>query len=319
MSKSNSINNVEVDICLATYNGARWIAPFLDSLVAQTHTKWRLIVSDDASTDQTLDVIGSYFSGQNNKLVVVRREQTGLGVVRNFQDALEASRSDYVLLADQDDVWQPEKISTLLLLMQKTEQENKKPSLVFSDLEVVDEQLKTLNKSWWSYTSVKPKWVNSFKVMLVQNIVPGCAMMINRNLLKLAMPFPNGVAMHDWWLLLTALSLGGINYTETPLVLYRRHSEAQTYSGDRNLLAVFRRQILAGYEIRKHHETVFSQALVFRNLLEKYSEAKEGDREVIGNYINAMGFNRLNRRFKLIRMGVHLITAPRTFKFYLWI
>ena len=106
-----------IDICLATYDGAAWVQEFLNSLDAQTYTDWRLVVSDDASKDGTLEIIRIHFTNTPEKLSIVQRERTGAGVVQNFQDAIEASSSEYILLADQDDVWMPEKLRALLAVM----------------------------------------------------------------------------------------------------------------------------------------------------------------------------------------------------------
>ena len=138
-----------VDICLATYNGAQWIGAFLASLDAQTYTNWRLVVSDDYSADDSLDLINSYFQEKPEKLKIVKRVGGDRGVLQNFQNAIDGSDSKYVLLADQDDIWLPDKIEKLSTAMIDVEREDVVPALVFSDLKVVDEQLVPIHTSWW--------------------------------------------------------------------------------------------------------------------------------------------------------------------------
>jgi glycosyltransferase involved in cell wall biosynthesis len=314
-------NNI-IDICLATYNGAEWIQDFLDSLDAQTYTGWRLVVSDDASNDGTLEIIRSHFINKHEKLSIVQRRCTGVGVVQNFQDSIEATDSEYILLADQDDVWQPEKLATLLVLMRQTEQDSKAPTLIFSDLEVVDEQLVSLNKSWWGYTSRKPSWARSFKAMLSQNIVPGCAMMLNRSLLRIAMPLPKGIIMHDWWFLLAALVFGKVGYTPERLVRYRRHTGAHTYCDRGSFISAVGRQYQGIEVVRKDYANTIIQAQAF---VQKYandmqkSVNRHANLLVLLNFIEASKKGWWQKRWLNMKNGIHLISILQTTKFYLWI
>jgi glycosyltransferase involved in cell wall biosynthesis len=315
----NQSNNL--DICLATYNGATWIQEFLDSLDAQTYPNWRLIVSDDSSKDSTLDIIRAHFMSAPEKLVLVQRGRTGLGVVQNFQDAIEASDSEYVLLADQDDVWVPEKLATLLSLMRQTEQDGA-PALVFSDLEVVDEQLVNINQSWWSYISVKSNWAFNFNVILCQNIVQGCSMMVNRSLLKVALPFPGGVVMHDWWLLLVAQVFGVIGSSPSALVRYRRHSKAHTFIQKSGLLSAILRQVHSIEAVRDHYKSTVVQTKAFERMFAGKMDATH-NREVklraLRKYIDISSYGGVRRRWSLLKNGFHMVSILRTFKFLLWV
>lgn len=314
--------NNTLEICLATYNGAKWIQEFLDSLDAQTYTDWRLVVSDDASKDGTLEIIRTHFTDTPEKLSIVPRERSGMGVVQNFHDAIEASISEYILLADQDDVWMPEKLVELLAVMRKTEQDSKAPTLVFSDLEVVDEQLITLNKSWWKHTAIKPSWALSFRVMLSQNIVPGCAMMINRSLLDIAMPIPRGAVMHDWWYLLVALVFGNVGYSPKQLVRYRRHVEAHTNWEKGSLASTLLRQLRGAEIMRKDYAKTIIQSEAFELRFEKNmgsSVNERADLQALKNYIQTSKNGWWKKRLFFIKNRVHLISILQTTKFYMWI
>lgn len=317
------MNKIDViDICLATYDGAAWVQEFLNSLDAQTYTDWRLVVSDDASKDGTLEIIRTHFTDAPEKLSIVQRERTGMGVVQNFQDAIEASSSEYILLADQDDVWMPEKLEALLAVMRKTEQDSKAPTLVFSDLEVVDEQLITLNKSWWKHTSIKPSWALSFKAMLSQNIVPGCAMMLNRSLLDLAMPISKGAVMHDWWYLLVALVFGNVGCSPKQLVRYRRHAGAHTNWERGGLASTLRRQFRGGEIMRKDYAKTIIQSQAFELEFGKSmgnSEKERANLQALQNYIQASKNGWWKKRLFFIKNRVHLISILQTTKFYMWV
>jgi glycosyltransferase involved in cell wall biosynthesis len=314
--------NNTIDICLATYNGAQWIGEFLDSLDAQTHADWHLIVADDASTDGTLDLIRAHFAAAPGKLSVVHRAQTGQGVVQNFADAIGTARSAYVMPADQDDIWAPQKLATMLAAMRRGEQDGTVPTLVFSDLEVVDASLARLDPSWWNHTGMKVEWARSFKAMLSQNIVPGCAMMLNRPLLDLAMPMPAGIIMHDWWFLLVALALGRVEICPEALVRYRRHPGAHTYWNRGGILSALRRQYAGIAVIRRDYARTVAQARAFDLAFgETLNESAEGrlKRSIVRNYIRASTLGWWGKRWLCIRNRVHLVSVLQTTKFYVCI
>jgi glycosyltransferase involved in cell wall biosynthesis len=311
-----------IDICLATYNGAPWVQEFLCSLDTQTYANWHLIVSDDASKDGTLKLIKAHFIDTPEKLTVVQRPHTGAGVVQNFQDAINSANSEYVLLADQDDVWVPEKLATLLALMRQTEKDATAPALVFSDLEVVDEHLNTLNKSWWLYTSIKPDWALSFKAMLSQNVVPGCAVMLNRSLLKMAMPIPKGVIMHDWWFLLVCLAFGNVAFSPARLIRYRRHAGAHTYTHRGGIVSALCRQYQGIEAVRKDYRKTVIQAEAFEQLFGVKMDTLDNGRvkrQALHDYIEASKKGWWQKRWMCMKNGIHLISVLQTTKFYLWI
>lgn len=316
-----------LDICLATYNGMPWIKEFLSSLDAQTYENWRLIVSDDDSCDGTVEQIRAHFVHSPGKLVVVQRDSTGLGVIRNFQDAIDASNAEYVLLADQDDVWQPNKLERLYQTMRRIEAEQRSmPALVFSDLEVVDEQLQLLDASWWSFSSTSPAWANSFRGMLCQNVVPGCAMMLNRILIDLALPFPPKILMHDWWLLLVCTAFGKVGSCRDSLVRYRRHADAHTYLEQEALVSKLSRCLSGGYAGRRMMKNVYGktvlQAKSFVNAYGDRLEALQGGwsmRQALDAYIMSSEKGWWQRRWILMQGHFKMASLFQTVKFYLYI
>ncbi|WP_370030584.1 glycosyltransferase family 2 protein [Qipengyuania mesophila] len=211
-----------VDIALATYNGEKYLRPFLDSIIAQTYPSLRLVYSDDGSTDETLAVIDAYSSKLEVKDATLN---PGGDILRNFENAIGATSASYVALADQDDVWRPEKISLLLEHMLELEDNcgSNTPIVVFSDLEIVDENLNTISQSFFSINNRScPAY--RFKDYVLGSHVPGCAFMINRALIDRALPFPK-VRIHDHWLMLIATLIGRVGYVGSPLIKYRQHSD----------------------------------------------------------------------------------------------
>jgi glycosyltransferase involved in cell wall biosynthesis len=211
----------KISIALATYNGALYIDALLASLAAQTHKNFELVISDDGSTDDTISIINRFQAVLDIKL---NPDCTKKGILRNFENALNGCFSNYIALCDQDDVWEPQKLALLLEGAQQLEHTIgvDKPVLIFSDLEIVDENLKTIDASFFHHT-LKSSRARVFEDFLLGNHVPGCAMFFNRALLRTALPFP-AVDIHDWWLIQVAALKGALGFVDKPLIKYRQHS-----------------------------------------------------------------------------------------------
>lgn len=228
-----------IDILLATCNGEKYLSDQLDSLLNQDYQNIRLIVRDDASQDQTQNILKSYQAKYPEKIILHEGKEK-LGVKGNFSKLMEFSAAPYVMFADQDDVWLPHKVKHTLKVMQQLEQKyGEQPLLVHSDLVVVDENLRVLNSSFWKYAGIKPHLGINLNRLLSQNVVTGCTVMVNRLLIEIAKPIPAEAFMHDWWIALTAASFGQIGFINVPTLYYRQHSKntlgAQKFGSWRNL------------------------------------------------------------------------------------
>lgn len=239
-----------VDVLLATYNGSRYLAQQLDSILAQTHTSWRILVSDDGSSDETLAILQRYGERLGERLVLVPNPAAGKGVVCNFENLMQASLNDglarWAVFADQDDVWLPEKIASQLGEMVRIEggDADAVPCLVHSDLTVVDEALTVLSPSFARYQRMDPAVCSQLSLLSV-NQVTGCTMMVNRALLARALPLPAETIMHDWWCALISGS-GRRSFVDKPLILYRQHGANQLGAKDRGLKTRLMRMLTDG-------------------------------------------------------------------------
>lgn len=221
-------------ILLPTYNGARYLAEQLDSLLGQTHTDWRALVRDDGSSDDTLAVIKTYLQAHPERFELVQDGLGNLGVKGNVSMLLSLALQRmaqpplstgpcWVALADQDDVWLPHKLQTQLTLMRRLEQAHPHtPCLVHSDLRVVDAQLATLAESMAAFNGLSMH-ASGLGAQLVSNTLTGCTALMNPELVRQALPIPAEAIMHDWWLSLVASAMGQRAYTDEPLLLYRQH------------------------------------------------------------------------------------------------
>ncbi|WP_045029998.1 glycosyltransferase family 2 protein [Draconibacterium sediminis] len=215
-----------VDILLSTFNGQAYIPDLLQSLQSQTFTDWRLIVRDDGSTDETLSMLKHFRETHPKKIINLDEKIKNLGPMRSFEKLMEYSSAEYIMFCDQDDVWLPHKIEESLACIQQLEQKNPdKAALVFSDLEVVDEHLNTINSSFWSYSKVNPENVYNCYKLLINNPAPGCTFILNKKVKSLVLPFPEQARMHDWWIILKVAESGVIDYLKKPGLLYRQHKK----------------------------------------------------------------------------------------------
>lgn len=211
----------KITILLSTYNGEKYLQEQLDSLFAQTYKDFEIIARDDGSSDESLKILRSY-------AVEIMQTKESLGAKGSFSELLKYtvkdSDSKYFMFCDQDDVWYTDKIEKTLAKMKEIEQQfGKIPLLMHTDLEVVDEQLNSINSSFMDFQKIDPL-KNKFHNLLVQNTITGCTAMINKELAEKCLPVPDGAIMHDWWIGLVASKFGKIGYVDEPTIKYRQHS-----------------------------------------------------------------------------------------------
>jgi len=222
-----------VDIAMATYNGEAYIEEQLLSIINQTYSSWTLYISDDASTDKTADIIKQY-EKLDSRIKLINTARQG-GVVNNFNCALNATRANYVLLADQDDYWNSDRVEKLFSHISERDSLNK-PLMVFSDLEVVDDKLVTISDSFYKSNSIDPlKNLNPVQ-LLWKCSVYGCTTIFNRKLLEKCLPIPVGITMHDNWLALNAATESGLEYLDIRTIRYRQHSNNVVGGGNKGVL-----------------------------------------------------------------------------------
>jgi glycosyltransferase involved in cell wall biosynthesis len=214
-----------IDILLATYNGEAFLAEQLASIMAQSWGDFRLVVRDDGSRDRTPQILAGYAAQYPGRIEVLQDGDGNLGVLANFNRLLAAARAPYVMFSDQDDVWMPDKVERTWrrLLALEREYGPATPLLVHSDLEVVDRDLLRMDASFWHFQHLCPRRGLNLNRLLVQNVVTGCTMMVNRALLQRGLPIPPEAAMHDWWLALVAAAFGRIGYLRDTTIKYRQH------------------------------------------------------------------------------------------------
>ena len=204
-----------VSVCVATHNGQKYIKEQLESILSQLAPTDEVVVSDDGSSDNTLSII----SGINDSRVRVyqytqprKASHPHEYVCRNFQNALQHAKGDYIFLSDQDDVWTPNKVEVCIRALQDND-------LVLHDFMHIDENGDVVRSLHYNG---KFRRRNYF---MRRGLYYGCAMAFRRCVLDYALPFPDKLILHDFWIGILAETLGKFYYEETPLLKYRVHSQ----------------------------------------------------------------------------------------------
>lgn len=223
MNKQNRIEGGEQQVCIlmGTFQGGRHLLEQLESIRSQTHVQWRLFVSDDGSTDNTLSILLDFQSSlPSGQMEIVSGPQKGFAA--NFLSLVlnPSIEGDYFAFCDQDDVWNKEKLAVAISELRSLSNLGEKPTVYGSTTLLVDDSLSVLGMSH----AARP--VPSFKNALVQNIVGGNTMVFNRSLRELLLKIGTvEIVAHDWWVYLICTGVGGVFYfDERPEILYRQHA-----------------------------------------------------------------------------------------------
>lgn len=216
----------KIAILMATYNGAEYVGEQLDSILNQSSKNWTLYIHDDGSNDDTRNIINQYARRYPEKIVVIEGPSTG-GAKTNFFYLMKEVTADYIMFSDQDDFWLPEKIEKTYAKCLELENDHlDEPVATFTDLKVVDQKLKVISEKMSSYQTLNMD-NTEFNKLMIQNIVTGCTMMINRTCRDISLKCKDydQVIMHDWWCALVASYFGKIGYVDESLILYRQHGD----------------------------------------------------------------------------------------------
>lgn len=217
----------QIEILMAAYNGAPYIREQVDSILRQTDENWHLTLSDDGSTDGTDAIVGEYACRFPDKVRQMRSGRRFGGAKAHFFWLTEHCEAPYIAYCDDDDVWRADKLEKLRKAMRDAEARfgSDTPVLVFSDQTVTDAALNVIAPSLMRYQKQRFERFD-YRSILMQNVVTGGAMMVNRALAKMALQCadPSRVIMHDWWMAAVAARFGEIVYIDDPLGVYRQHA-----------------------------------------------------------------------------------------------
>jgi len=205
-----------ISVCIATYNGEKYIEEQVKSILPQLAEEDELIISDDGSTDRTIKILEN-FADRRIKIFHHNRnlnnKHSFYPSTKNFENALSKSKGDYIFLSDQDDVWMPDKVQITLPFLKEND------ALVISDAWITNENLEKQEKLSKYMPYKKGYLKNLFKCT-----TQGCRIAFTKTIKDFCLPFPNGVIIHDFWIRQLVELKFKVNYIPKPLIFYRQHS-----------------------------------------------------------------------------------------------
>ena len=281
-------------IILSTYNGEKFLKEQIDSILNQTYTDFDLIVRDDGSTDNSLNIVKEYMKSNLN---IKCYAGENIGFIKSFYTLLElADEYEYYSFADQDDYWEKEKLEYLIKELEKID--DKKPGLVYSSSDYYDENMNFIKKG---YTNRKSNFENS----LVECVSQGMTMIINKKTRDLVIKNKsNHSIFHDQWCYMISAGLGEVKYVNKPLVRYRRLNNSVTAEG-KGLFSVFKwriKKLLIGGGLKKFK----IQILDYKNFF--YNDLNDDNKKLLDLFTEKYNFkNALKKTFYLKRFRRKLL------------
>lgn len=252
-----------ISIAMATYNGAEFVAEQIESILVQTYTDFELIISDDCSNDNTVEILKKYASKDKRIKVIVN--ENNLGFKKNFEKLLPLCKGDYIAFCDQDDIWTLDHLEILI-------NEIKDKDLVCGNAELIDRNGNKMNLTTYECLSnfnLSEKNEEVFKKLLYGNFAQGTAMMITKALAQKIIPIPNAIKYHDWWAASIASLNNGCVYTNKKVLFYRQHATNQTITKKYKIFASIKNAL----QQRKIIKNEYNQKIEYAAELEKHTSA----------------------------------------------
>jgi len=289
----------------------------LESIFTQSRKDWQLIIRDDGSSDNTLNIINEYARQYTGIIKVIRDSDGNIGASQNFLRLLSHADTDYVMFCDQDDIWLPDKIK---ITFDKTKEIEKKyskntPVLIHTDLKVVDKDLNVITNSFWNYQHLNPEKGKTFNRLLVQNVITGSTVMINKALKNKIKLLPKQMLMHDWWTSLVAAAFGRIDYVPIATTLYRQHGNNAIGAKGWNMQYILKAAKSGKSEIKTALQKTQLQAKAF---LDTYRDDLTDEYLTLLNVYSDLGRqNFFVKRLKIIRYNFFKIGFLRNVGLFL--
>lgn len=288
-----------VSVAIASYNGEKFIREQLDSIYNQTYKNIEVVVTDDCSSDKTVEILREYHKKQGLRYYV---NDKNLGLIENFEKAMSLCKGKYIALADQDDVWKPEKIETLV-------NEIGDYTLAYAHtIEVIDDRGSVVYRFKDTHRISKFGTGKPIRRLIAFNWIVSHQILFKRELMDLALPIPSSQHYHDAWLAIVAAKMNGVKFVNKDLMNYRQHQSSLTYSNPQTAKSFTTRLMKFIFEPQRKvlkHQELRSE---IRRLMEmrEFTLFDRADKEFIGNLIEYYQ-DRLNNgiHWKSIRFAIN--------------
>ena len=292
-----------ITILMATYNGEKYVAEQIESVLHQTYTEFQLYIRDDASTDNTLAILKEYQNQYPEKIHVQANEKNTGNAKHNFIKLMIDHHDDYIMLCDQDDVWLGTKIEHTLAKVKEMERQfgTNMPIAVHTDLTIVDESLNILKPSFREASNMNFERTQ-FHIQLVQAIMTGCTVMYNRALGEYITKEPEYMVMHDWWLMLIASAFGKVGHLDEQTILYRQHSGNAIGAVEVKSLRYRINRVLHRDKVKRDIAESYRQAESFKKMYGSLLE--DENRKMLDFYCAIPEHNKIQRVWEIYQLGV---------------
>lgn len=226
-----------ISVCMATYNGEHFIKKQIDSILVQLSENDELIISDDNSSDSTIEIIQSYKDNRikllnhDKNLSLLKEKSASFKLAtQNFENALKKASGDYIFLADQDDIWKENKVSETIKALQTFD-------IVMSNFSIIDENDKISKEVFYNTSPISKHLL----VNIIRSHFLGCCMAFKKNVLDYCLPFPKKLIGHDYWIGCLGTHKFNFYFIPTPLHFYRRSTDnVSTSTGKSNNSILYR-------------------------------------------------------------------------------
>jgi len=235
-----------ISVCMATYNGEKFITEQINSILSQLQMDDELIISDDSSTDNTIEIINSY---KDNRIKLIEN-QSFKNPIFNIENAIKNALGDFIFLSDQDDIWLPDKVNKTLNYLQKYD-------CVVSDAIIIDKNSNILEESFYKINKTKKGFIKNF----IKNGYLGCCLAFKKELIKYIIPFPRNIPMHDIWIGLISEIYGKTVFCNDALLYYRRHGSNFSMSSEKSKNNLYKK--------------VIYRLIILLNLVKRYFEVRK--------------------------------------------
>lgn len=208
-----------ISVCMPTFNGEKYIKEQLDSILMQLDISDEIIISDDSSTDRTVQIIESI----NDSRIKLLKNNKFFSPIFNLENALKVAKGDIILLADQDDIWEQNKVNVMINHL-------KYYDIVVSDCSIIDAKGNEIKSSFFKLLNSRKGFLKNLTI----NTFLGCCMGFKSDILRYALPFPKKIPMHDIWIGLLGEIFGKTYFVKDKLVKYRRHDNNASFSSTKS-------------------------------------------------------------------------------------
>lgn len=204
---------MRISVCIATYNGEKYIYAQLESILKQLSWDDEVVISDDSSIDKTVDIIRSF----RDKRIRLIESDRARSPVYNFENGLKLVRGDIIVLSDQDNIWPANRVN---IIRKHFSRKKSAINTLVMDGVIIDERGNVLSTSILEEIRFRKGIIKN----LVRNTYMGCAMAFSRDLLEVALPFPKNLPMHDIWLGILSEIHGEVDLCREKTLEFRIHS-----------------------------------------------------------------------------------------------